>query len=30
MKISTEGLKSFIPTNTINELIESQAHAPES
>ncbi|HQF67619.1 MAG TPA: [FeFe] hydrogenase H-cluster radical SAM maturase HydG [Candidatus Cloacimonadota bacterium] len=30
MKISTEGLKSFIPTNTINELIESQAHVPES
>lgn len=30
MKISTEGLKSFIPTDKIMELIGSQAHAPES
>ncbi|HNZ07290.1 MAG TPA: [FeFe] hydrogenase H-cluster radical SAM maturase HydG [Candidatus Cloacimonadota bacterium] len=30
MKISTEGVKSFIPTAKINELIKSQGHAPES
>ena len=30
MKISTEGVKSFIPTARIFELIESQSHAPES
>ncbi|NLN85219.1 MAG: [FeFe] hydrogenase H-cluster radical SAM maturase HydG [Candidatus Cloacimonetes bacterium] len=30
MKISTEGLKSFIPTAKIEELIASEAHAPES
>lgn len=30
MKISTEGVKSFIPTAKIFELIESQSHAPES
>ena len=30
MKISTEGVKSFIPTAKINDLIKSQGHAPES
>jgi len=30
MKISTEDVKSFIPTAKINELIKSQGHAPES
>ncbi len=30
MKISTEGLKSFIPTAQIEELIRSESHAPES
>lgn len=30
MKIDTTGVKSFIPTAKINELIESQSHAPES
>lgn len=30
MKISTEGIKSFIPTGRIEELIASESHAPES
>jgi len=30
MKISTEGLKSFIPTQKIEELLQAQQHAPES
>jgi len=30
MKISTEGVTSFIPTAKIIELIKSQSHAPES
>lgn len=30
MKISTEGLKSFIPTTRIEELLEAQKHAPEA
>jgi 2-iminoacetate synthase len=30
MKISTEGLKSFIPTAKIEELLKAQKHAPEA
>ena len=30
MNISTEGVKSFIPTARIDQLIETQKHAPES
>lgn len=30
MKISTEGVKSFIPTQTILDLIQKQRHAPEA
>jgi len=30
MNISTEGVKSFIPTEKIEELIKTQAHAPEA
>lgn len=30
MKISTEGIKSFIPTGKIEALIASESHAPES
>ncbi|MCB5229973.1 MAG: [FeFe] hydrogenase H-cluster radical SAM maturase HydG [Candidatus Cloacimonetes bacterium] len=30
MKIDTQGVKSFIPTNKINEMIASESHAPES
>jgi 2-iminoacetate synthase len=30
MKISTEGVRSFIPTQRIEELISSQSHVPES
>ena len=30
MKIDTQGVKSFIPTQKINELIASESHASES
>ncbi len=30
MKISTEGVKSFIPTQKIEDLISQQSHVPES